>query len=393
MKSLLLIYENAATGARDDLDGRTPLQVARCPQATRLASEGLGGVLAKPPSGEVCRAEAMLASLLGVPRADAWRLTRGALEAEAVGADWLTFNYAYRADLVTLDQGRIRDAQLAHLSRLETDRLVASLQQALDALNVRVMPVKAGHAVVLMQHEDQRLATGFAPWLVAGDDEAPQPEGKQARLAREVMEQSARVLSRQTINDVRVDLGENPATHLWLWGGGPRADILEKFGGRPLRGVILTQSAMARGLALRMGLAVQDLSETWMTGASTPAVSPEQVAELFQENDLVVVYVEAPPVLMEGTGPERVHLLERLDLLVTGPLFEAMKKIKHRRMVMTTLPAADDGTFRRGDGQPVLVWGSHVNPDAVRRWDEVESEQGELEQVEAMDVFGRLVGG
>jgi 2,3-bisphosphoglycerate-independent phosphoglycerate mutase len=221
MKSLLLIFENAAAGPRDDLDGRTPLQVARCPHATRLAGEGVGGILGKPPSGEGLRAEALLASLLGVPRADAWRLARGALEAEAVGADWATFNYAYRADLVTVDQGRIRDAHLARLSRLETERLVASLQAELDTLNVRVMPVKAGHAVVLMQHEDQRLATGFAPWLVAGDDEAPLPEGKQARPAREVMEQAARVLSRQTINDVRVDLGENPATHLWLWGGRP----------------------------------------------------------------------------------------------------------------------------------------------------------------------------
>jgi 2,3-bisphosphoglycerate-independent phosphoglycerate mutase len=108
---------------------------------------------------------------------------------------------------------------------------------------------------------------------------------------------------------------------------------------------------------------------------------------------MVVVYVEASPVLIEGTGAERVHLLERLDLLVTGPLFEAMKKIKHRRMVVAALPAADDGTYARGEGQPVMVWGSHVNPDEAKRWDEVESEQGELEQVEAMDVFGRLVGG
>ncbi len=393
MKSLLLIYENAAAGPRDDLDGRTPLQVARCPHATRLAGEGVGGILGKPPSGEGLRAEALLASLLGVPRADAWRLARGALEAEAVGADWATFNYAYRADLVTVDQGRIRDAHLARLSRLETEQLVAGLQAELDTLNVRVMPVKAGHAVVLMQHEDQRLATGFAPWLVAGDDEAPLPEGKQARQAREVMERAARVLSRQTINDVRVDLGENPATHLWLWGGGPRADILEKFGGRPLRGLMLTQSAMARGLALRLGMAVQALSDTWTSGDATPAVTPEQLGALFQDYDMVVVYVEASPVLIEGTGAERVHLLERLDLLVTGPLFEAMKKIKHRRMVVAALPAADDGTYSRGEGQPVMVWGSHVNPDEAKRWDEVESEQGELEQVEAMDVFGRLVGG
>ncbi len=394
MKSLLLIYENASAEPMDALDGRTPLQVARCPQATRLAGEGLCGLLSHLPAGEGPRAEALLAALLGVPRGDAWRLSRGALEAEAVGADWRTFTYAYRADLVTLDQGVMRDAHLARLTLAETERLVASLQAELDALKVGIRTIKAGHAVVMMAQDDSRLEVGFAPWLVAGNDEAPRLEGKRTKLAREVMEAAARVLARQTINDVRLDLGENPATDLWLWGGGPPTELLEKFGGRNLRGAMLTQSAMARGLALRMGMTVEALAEPWRTAEAVPAVTGEMLARLWQEHDVIVVYVEAPDTLLEGSAKDRVHLLERLDLLLTGPLLEAVKKIKQRRMVLATVPtAARPGSSRDDLAQPVVVWGAHVNPDGVGRWDETACADGDLQDVDAADVFGRLVGG
>ena len=228
MKSLLLIYENAADEPMDALDGRTPLQVARCPAATRLAGEGICGVLARPPSGEGARAEALLAALMGVPRSDAWRLTRGPLEAESVGADWSAYNYAYRADLVTLEEGVMRDAQLSRLTRPETEHLVDALQAEMDTLNVRLLTVEAGHAVALAQSEESRLEAGYAPWLMEGEDEAPLPEGKRAKLMSDIMKRAANVLSRQNVNDVRVDLGDNPANALWLWGGGRRVELLEK---------------------------------------------------------------------------------------------------------------------------------------------------------------------
>ena len=394
MKSLLLVYENAAAEPMAALDGRTPLQVARCPAATRLAAEGLCGVLAKPPSGEGPRAEALLAALMGVPRADAWRLSRGALEAEAVGADWKAFNFSYRADLVTLDQGVMRDARLARLTALETESLVAALQPELNPMGVRLLPVGAGHAVALMNHADHRLDIGFAPWLLEGMDEAPRPEGRRHKVLREIMTSAAGVLAQQTINHVRVDLGENPASDLWLWGGGPRVELLEKFGGRPLKGVVLTQSAMARGLALSLGLEVRALENPWRVAETPSVVQPDEMAQLFKDFDMVVVYVEAPPELMEGSAGERVRLLERMDLQLTDPLLEAAKRVKHRRVVLATVPAAAPGGWRpRWTSLPVTVWGAHVSPDATARWDEESCEEGELKKVEPMDVFGRLVGG
>ncbi|MFL7809596.1 MAG: hypothetical protein AB8I80_13245, partial [Anaerolineae bacterium] len=63
----------------------------------------------------------------------------------------------------------------------------------------------------------------------------------------EVLERSNEVLLKQTLNDVRLDLGENPANAVWLWGGGllgcgvPSSPVCDAR----IDGFVLTQSALA----------------------------------------------------------------------------------------------------------------------------------------------------
>lgn len=393
MKSVLLVYENAADAPRKDLDGRTPLQVARCAAATRFASEGRCGVLGKPPSGETARAEAVLAALCGVPRDEAWQLTRGPLEAESTGVDWAAFNYAYRGDFVTLDEGVIRDSWLSKLSLQETERLTQAVQAEFDPEQVRLLALAPGHLVVLVQVEDVRQEPGHAPWAVEGEVALSWPAGKRGRLARSIMDKAAAVLTRQTINDVRVDLGENPASALWLWGGGPRRSLPDRFGGRPLKAALLTQSAMAAGLGRLLGMKVEPLLDPWAGHNPNDVLDSERLAGLLKEHDLLVVYVEAPAELVRGTPAEKVRMLERMDVLLTQPLLDGVKKIKQRRVALATLDATvGEAELARAVPQPVVLWGAHVDPDAVPRWEEAACARGELAAVDPGDVLGLLSG-
>jgi 2,3-bisphosphoglycerate-independent phosphoglycerate mutase len=393
MKSVLLVYENAADVPRPELDGRTPLQVARCAAATRLASEGRCGVLGKVPSGETARAEAMLAALCGVPREDAWRLARGPLEAESAGVDWSAFNYAYRGDFVTLDEGVMRDSWLSKLSLQETERLVQAVQAEFDPERVRLLTLGPAHVVVLVSVDDVRLEPGHAPWAVEGEVALALPAGKRGRLARDIMDKAAAVLTRQTINDVRVDLGENPASALWLWGGGPRVDLPHRFGGRPLQAAMLTQSAMAAGLGRRLGMKVEPLLDPWAGHGPADVVEPGRLAGLLKDSDLLVVYVEAPAELVRGAAADKVRLLERMDVLLTQPLLDGVRKIKLRRMALATLDATvGEAERERAVAQPVAVWGAHVEPDGVPRWEEAACARGELGTVDPAAVLGLLSG-
>lgn len=393
MKSVLLVYENAADEPQQALDGRTPLQVARCASAARLALEGRCGVLGGVPAGEAPRAEALLAALCGVPAAEAWRLARGPLEAESLKLDWGAFDYAYRGDFITLDHGVIRDSWLSRLSLQETELLSQAVQASLDPDEVRMHALAPGHVVILVKAGDGRLDPGHAPWAVEGEAEASLPAGRRGKLPREIMEKAGAVLARQTINDVRVDLGENPASALWLWGGGPRAAATAPFGGRPLKAAMVTQSAMAAGLGLRLGMAVQPLLDPWAGQAAADVMEAGRWAGLLKDFDWVVVYVQAPAELVHGPMAEKVRLLDRMDLLLTAPMFEGIRKVKQRRVVVTTVDATmGEMADRRPRPCPALLWGAHVDPDATSRWDEPSCAAGDLGAVEPARLCALLAG-
>lgn len=392
MKSVLLVYENAADEPQRDLDGRTPLQVARCAAATRFAAEGRCGVLGKPPAGEVSRPEAVLAAMAGVPREEAWQVSRGPLEAESAGVDWTGFNYAYRADFVTIDEGQIRDGWLPKLSLQETERLTLSLQAEYDPTAVRFQVLGAGHLVVLLHVEDGRPAPGYAPWAVEGDMALAMPAGKRGRVACDIMEKAAAVLTRQTINDVRVDLGENPASGLWLWGGGPRVELPNRLGGRALQAAILTQSPMAAGLGRLLGMRVEPLLDPWAGAGPNDVLDAPRLANLLKDRDLLVLYVEAPAELVRGPAAEKVRLLERMDVLLTQAVLDGVKKIKMRRVVLATVDAAVGDAGRVSAPQPMALWGAHVEPDSVERWEEAACQDGKLGAVDPAGVLGLLSG-
>ena len=57
------------------------------------------------------------------------------------------------------------------------------------------------------------------------------PRGKGGKELCQLMERAAEILANHDVNRVRKDLGENPATNIWLWGQGHRP-VLDSFSKR-----------------------------------------------------------------------------------------------------------------------------------------------------------------
>lgn len=393
MKAVILVVEHPAGEPLRELDGRTALQVARCPAATRLALEGRCGWLAKPPGGETGRPEAYLAGLCGVPRLDAWRMRRGPLETEAVDGAPTGYAAAYRADLVTIDDGFLRDGWLARLTLSETQHLFDAVQGAVDGSEVRLRATSPGRGIAIFESPDTLHDAGTAPWIVEGEliEDAV---GHRSKPVERVSEAAVKPLADDAVNHVRVDLGENPASGLWMWGGGARHVPLERWKGRELKTLMVTQSAMATGLAKLLGMTVAELPDPWGGPDASRVVTPEQIAGWMNAHDVVVIYVEAPVGLVRGPSADRVRLLERLDYLLIAPVLEGARKLKHRRILLAALDPAESMTRgARGRTAPVVLWGAHVDPDPVTRWDELSVEEGDLVAADPNDLMERVVGG
>lgn len=387
MKSLVVILESAADLPRAELDGRTPLAVARCPAAARLASEGLTGVLGKAAGRAPATAEARLAAFCGLDSDAVARVARGPLEAASLDVDTAGYTHAYRGELVTLDNGLLRDGRLKRLTLQETEQLAAAVQQRFDPKRVRVLARAPGRLSVLVRAEGEDLAPGEAPWLLENDEVYELP-ARGAELQTEMIEKSAEVLARHAINDIRVDLGENPANAIWLWGGGP----LARLEPAPLRLHFFTQSAMAAGLARLLDAPVSPLLDPWTAAQPSDVVDADALRAWITACDRVVVYVEAPPEFIRGGAAEKVHLLERMDVLLLQPLIDVFRRVKQRRFLLAAVEAAQPSDPARRAPQPVAVWGSHLEPDAVQHWDEIACRGGSLSERSMNDLSALLLG-
>jgi 2,3-bisphosphoglycerate-independent phosphoglycerate mutase len=241
MKTVLVVCEGAADAPRPELEGRTPLQVARCANAERLAREGRSGWMPLPDQPDEQRSEALLALLCGATRPEALQLHRGPLEAAALELETKGYTHAYRGNFVTLDGTQVRESCVGRLSLEETQLLAATVQERFDPAVLRLVPCGPAQVVALLRSEHDPISPGVHPALTDGDLDLYLPQGRKGEWARKVLDESGRVLARLTVNEVRVDLGENPATHLWLWGGGR----FYQPGAR--MGALLTNSRLARG--------------------------------------------------------------------------------------------------------------------------------------------------
>src|SRR5690606_24163957 len=106
--------------ASDELEGSTPLQLARNVHATSLMRRGMAGYLAWPDDVPLDRLEQTLATVMGIPVDEARMLRRGPVEAAGVAGAASRWAYAYRGNYVTTDGHIVRESRVSGLSLDET---------------------------------------------------------------------------------------------------------------------------------------------------------------------------------------------------------------------------------------------------------------------------------
>ncbi|MCH8242244.1 MAG: hypothetical protein IH897_06495, partial [Planctomycetes bacterium] len=129
------------------------------------------------------------------------------------------------------------------------------------------------------------------------------------------------------VNLVRRDLGENPATHIWLWGHG-RPRTLQPFSSRfGLSGAVIAAVDLIRGIARSLGMELiyvpgaTGYLDTDYAGKGAAAAS---AVDTF---DLVIAHIEAPDEAGHlGDAGAKVEAIERIDEHIVGPLLDKLRR-------------------------------------------------------------------
>jgi len=320
MKYAIIIMDGAADEPQAELNGKTPLEQAHIPNTDRISKIGQLGIVKTVPDGFSPGSDVAQMSLMGYDP-NTYYTGRAPLEAAAKGIKTNPSDFIFRCNLVTVADEMMEDYSAGHIDTVQAAKLIQDIDRKFGNETVKFYPgVSYRH---LMVHKGGPFdLTTCPPHDILGKPISKHmPKGKNSKEICRIMEEAHAFLMEHEINQIRQDLNENPATHIWLWGEGhsPQLDSFkQRFG---LSAAVITAVDLMRGLGKLMGMDLIEVPgatgylDTNYEGKGRAAI------EALSKYDMIFVHIEAPDEAGHGALlQEKVTALEQIDLHIVGPL-------------------------------------------------------------------------
>jgi len=353
MNYAIVIPDGAADRPSDALNGHTPLEVARLPHMDRIATEGRLGTVQTIPRKLDPGSDVAILSLLGYDPTKHYT-GRAPLEAVARHIPLESDDWVFRCNLVTVADEEMVDYSAGHITSQEAEVLIAALQDQLGSETVRFYAGVGYRHLLVVRGEAFKVRT-VAPHDIMGESiQAHLPKGKRAAQLKELMEASRGVLADHPVNKVRRDLGENPATQIWLWGQGQRP-TLASFNERwHLRGAAITAVDLVRGIARLIGWDIIEVEGATGYIDTNYAGKGRAAIEALKSHDLVVVHIEAPDeAAHDGDARAKVRALEAIDREIVGPILKTLEASDRPWRILVAPDHETPLDLRTHDREPV----------------------------------------
>ncbi len=379
MKYAIIIPDGAADDPIDELDGKTPLAAADIPNIDSVAAAGKLGQVCNVPKGMHPGSDVAIMSVLGY-NPKKFYTGRAPLEAAAQGLEIGPDQWVFRCNLVTIIDGLMEDHSAGHISTEEAGAIVDELNRILSGPKIRFhRGVSYRH---LMTYTGEVEMKTTPPHDIIGRKASDYlPTGKGAELLRTLTDRSQEILAEHEVNVVRRDLGENPATSIWLWGQGQMPQLPSFADQYGIKGAAITAVDLVRGLAKLIGWDTIEVPgatgyiDTNFAGKSDAAV------QALDEFDLVFVHVEAPDEAGHNADPHtKVKALEQIDRHIVAPVFQRLQQEGDdwRMLVMPDHPTPCSLRTHTAGSVPFAIAGKRIEKVLELPFTEADAEQSDL---------------
>lgn len=394
MRYLLVVIDGLADTPLAALGGKTPLESASTPALDKLASAGRLGTIRTIPRDNPPETLAALFTLLGYPPGP-YLTGRGYYEALATGLMLGEGEWCFRLQFVTLADRKVVDPRAGGLTEAEGRELMRALEQHFKQSRVRFVQGYGHNHLLVVEGADFTGLSTVSPFNVV---DLPltehRPEGPNADLLNKLMDEAPNVLAKHEVNRVRVDLKQNPANGIWLWGGGTTVEVpgfQKTFG---LDTALVSYSSLLRGVGVATGIRVITPGDTPLVpdpsgrmskvgGDDRKAVMMEEIgrirestlAALGQHQFVITQFSYPDDYSHQGDAPAKVRAIELIDKHFFKPLAKSLEKEDVRMTVVPTLMSRVE--TRQHDDRPVpfLMWGPGVESRAQLTLTEANAEQ------------------
>ncbi|WP_048178947.1 cofactor-independent phosphoglycerate mutase [Methanosarcina siciliae] len=395
MKYAVLIGDGMADYPIEELGGRTILQAARTPAMDSIAARGKAGLAKTVPEGFPPGSDVANMSIFGYDPA-IYYSGRAPLEAASMGVHLAADDVAFRCNLVTIENGKIKDYSAGHISSDEAEILIDTLDFELRTEKVRFYPGISYRHLIVAGNDLGAETECTPPHDITGEKKDDYlPGGKDGEFFSDLIEASTVVLELHPVNLKRVQEGKNPANSIWVWGQGyaPKFRTFQELYGKS--GAIISAVDLLKGIGIYAGLDVIEVPgatgylDTNYEGKASAAI------EALKTRDFVFVHVEAPDEAgHEGSLVKKMKAVEDFDSRIVAPI---LKHVEASDEPFTILVLPDHPTpisvkTHTRDPIPFAIYRTDgTGPDAVETFDEDSVKNGSMDLVKASDLIGMLV--
>ncbi|MFH1856660.1 MAG: cofactor-independent phosphoglycerate mutase [Candidatus Omnitrophota bacterium] len=374
MKYIVLVGDGMFDYPLQELNGKTPLEAAKTPYMDFIAKEGLCGMVNTIPMHMTAGSDVANLSILGYDPVK-YYTGRGPLEAANLGVVLSDNDYAFRCNLITENEGILIDYSAGHIGNKEAKALIKFIDHKLSNENIKFYPgVSYRHLMKITVTDKKFTPHCEAPHDILGKEiERHLPKGPGSQVLVDLMLESRKLLTGHEINEVRIDLKENPANMIWLWGQGKTPKLknfYEKFG---ISGAIISAVDLIKGIGKIIGLEVIEVPGATGYYDTNFRGKAEYALNSLELKDFVFVHVEAPDEAgHSGDIRAKITAIENFDSQVVGVMLEKLKEKGEEFRILVLPDHATPISIRTHTNEPVgfAIYGSGIQKDSVDEFNE-----------------------
>lgn len=399
MKYLMIIPDGIGDLPNEALGGKTPLEVARIPNLNYFSKIGKIGTLKTVQDRFEPAAHVAFASLLGYEPKQ-YLSGPGPLEAANLEVKLEENEIAFQMNFITEAEGILADATAGHMAAKESKALINFLNKKLASDFVRFFAGPGCRHIAVIKDARGFKALAAAcpdPETITGKPiEQHLPKGPGDDLIKKLIYDAKSLLQDHEINQVRIDLGENPANMIWLYGQGP-VPRLPKFSSRfpAVTGACISTHEAVKGFSRLIGLTVVEYPSSHAFPDFDYEGQADAMLELAKEKDFVCVHVRAcDEAAKAGDVKQKTLSLEAIDHHLIGAaksFYESEKDV--RILIVPLLNAPTQLKAHTKESVPFIFAGKNVMRDEIEFFNEATAQLSSLRFKEGWKLIDQLMSG
>ena len=394
MKALILIGDGMSDYPLKAIGGKTPLEAARTPNLDFLAKNGICGWTKNIPAGMNPGSDVAVMSIFGY-NPQKYFSGRGPLEAASLGVKLKKDEVAFRCNLVSVKDGKMKDFTAGHISTKEAKKIIEKINLTLGTKQIKFYAGLSYRHLLIMKTKSFGKIKTTPPHDITGKMiHGFLPQGRGAENLIRLMNKS----------EVLLHDNKTRATMIWPWGEGPAPRMpafKQRFG---KKAAVITAVHLLKGLGKTLGMEVIDVPGATGYLDTNYKGKAEYALKALKRNDIVFVHVEAPDEAgHEGKIKHKIKAIEDFDRLVVGTILKEIRnsKLDIRVLVLPDHPTPIKLMTHTAEAVPFAIYQSQgkqgrqggQGEQGIQGFNEREIKKAKLKIKNGYKLLGKFIGG